>query len=629
MKVPSFRHSVIPSLVGIAMLTLSSCNQAPQAEKSHEPTLQISSTQNTFRKGEQFNLTLELYSPEDSNVSVILGASKNIGLDQDQIQVTIAAGQTKTLELHGTPKRAGYYNITANATGSQWHEPAADMLGFNVATDNISAANAGAYPQTASGLESLEAHLENLPKFTSAEEYAKLETAQTLDDVKNQDYVRLDSRLDNVRFTKLDGTKSEPFNTVLTYLPDTGSGQPRPEDLVAPTAAARAKATIRPQGSGCGISGAWATVSATISYAGKTVSLPFTKISVWEESPWWASGLVSTGYTDANGNYSFQKPNCDLGAWWDYSGVDLYFALESLDSREIGVWNIISFLYSGTYGVRTGTYWDTTATSFNINFNAGNSDSENAMWLYRMVQMAQDYNVEAGGNGATYFPIRISWPTRLDPRGWFASPYVTSFAPVAKLEILGPHWLYPYIAWHEFGHNMMYRTSKPDEYATAYAQGPNSVYLPLFAWGSHDIDLQENVELAYNEGFANYFYVMLQDRYDFNFNTYTTDSKFRSCNYYPSCNAYPIGDQNESRVSTFMYRYTQEVLRPANNGISAKAAYGLIRSSLWNAGQYNLSFSTAWDTKIKTTLPSISNFLTATKAIADATYLTLTGLPTP
>jgi hypothetical protein len=627
MRSPSVRRSVILFLIGAFMFALSSCNQAPQAENPHEPTLQITSTQNTFRKGEQFYFSLKIYSPEDSNVNIILGASKNLGLDQDRMQVTIAAGQTKTLELHGTPKRAGYYNITANATGTQWHEPAADMLGFNVATDNVSLANARAYAQTASGLESLETHLENLPKFTSAEEYAKLETAQTIDDAKDQDYIRLDSRLDNVSFTKLDGTKSEPFNTVLTYLPDTGSGQPRPEDLVPPTAAARAKAkaTIRPQGF-CG-TGDSATVTAKIIYNGKSMLLPFTKISVFDENPWLAPSFVASGYTNAYGDFTFYKPWCDWGAWWDYSQPDLFFVIESLDSHEIAVWNQVGAIYNATYSARTGTNWDITSTSFTAELTANNSSGEHAIWLNRMVQAAQEFNVEAGGDGASYFPIRIMWPSRLDPRGWFASPYVSSFAPVAKLEILGPDWLYPYIAWHEFGHNLMYRTSAPNVYTAVYNTGYNSLTPPGFAWGSHGGYEQQNPELAYNEGFANYFYAMVQDHFGIYFNDIYV-YPFRNCNS-TSCSAHSVGNENELRVSTFLYRYTQEVLRPANNNISARQAYGKVRSALWNIGQYNLSFSTAWDTKIKATLPANSMFLNVTKSIANDTYLTLTGLPTP
>jgi hypothetical protein len=101
------------------MFALSSCNQAPQTELSKEPSLEITTTQTEFQKGKAFSVLLEIYSPEDSNVHITLGASKNLGLDQDQLQVTIAAGQTKTLELHGTPKRAGYYNITANEGWAQ------------------------------------------------------------------------------------------------------------------------------------------------------------------------------------------------------------------------------------------------------------------------------------------------------------------------------------------------------------------------------------------------------------------------------------------------------------------------------------------------------------------------------
>jgi hypothetical protein len=145
----SFRHSVIPSFFsGLLMLAFSGCNQAPRVETAKEPTLTISPLQSTFRKGQEFRVAIKVYSPKDSNVNVLLAASKNLGLDQEQLQTSMFAGQTKTFELRGMPKRSGYYNITANATSSQWQEPATDMLGFNVATNNLSAANATEFPQT-------------------------------------------------------------------------------------------------------------------------------------------------------------------------------------------------------------------------------------------------------------------------------------------------------------------------------------------------------------------------------------------------------------------------------------------------------------------------------------------------
>ncbi len=602
------------------MLFLSSCNQAP-LEISTEPTLQITTAQTAFRKGQEFSVTLEIYSPKDSNVNVAIAAPKNLGISQEPIQVTIGAGQTKSLELRGTPKRSGYYNITANATGSQWQEPAADMLGFNVASNNTAAASAGAYPQAESGLETLEKHLENLPKISTPEEYAALSAAQTIDDVKDLDGVRLDSRLENLQFTKPDGTKTEPFNTAISYLPDTGSGKPRPEELQPPSTAARAKANARPQG-WCGL-GDWATMVATVSYNGKTLPLPFTKVSVWDDNGWMGSTPITAGYTDASGSFSFRKPSCDWGAWWDYTGPDIYFLIETLDSHEIGVNNILVPLYVNTYSVRTGTNWEGASNFYYVDVLANDSSSGQALWLYRMVQAAQEFNVGAGGDGASYFPIRIVWPTRL-PGG--------NFAPVARLEILGSDWFYPYIAWHEFGHNMMYRTARPSGaggYTWAYDFGAFSIVSPAFAWGNHDIDQQENVELAYNEGFANYFYLMLQDNFNFNFAPWTNDSQLRGCNYFPSCAAHNVGNENESRVSTFFYRYTQEVVKPFN-GITAQAAFGKVRARLWDIGAYNLSFSTAWSSRLKTlhdSLPAESPYRTLTKSIADATFFTLAGVP--
>jgi hypothetical protein len=628
----SFCHFVIPSLVALLALTFSSCNQVPPAATKTEPTLTITSQQNTFRKGDSLNVELEIYSPTDGDVNVLIGASDKLGLKQNGFQVALLAGQSKSVELQGTIKRAGYYNITANATSNVWHEPVTTIFGFNAQSNDVqrTAATNTDYPQSASGAETLESHLDNLPKIKTLDAYNKLSTDQTIDDAKDLDAVRLDSRLENLQFEKRDGTKTEPFNTVLNYLPDTGSGQPRPEDLVPPTAAQKAK--VKPRGIGCGAS-TIATVNASISYNGKTQILPNTKISVWDDNPWLNPSYIASGFTDTNGDFRFQKPDCDWGAWWDYSGTDIFFIIEATDNHDISVRNIWApYLFDSSYGIRTGTYWDTGSNYFAANLTANNSDSEHAIWLYRMVQIAQDFNVGAGGAGATYFPVRIAWPSRLNPINWIG--FVTySFALVSKLEIEGGAWIYPYIAWHEFGHEMMYRTSYPGGYTSAYNGGAFSVAIPSFAWGSHDYAQKENVELAYNEGFANYFYIMLQDYYQYSFNSWVggeEDRYFRKCNS-SLCGAHAVGNENESRISTFLYRYTNEVLyRPIsinpNNTVSAQQAFGLIRSKLWSVGYYNTNLTDAWKNWLKVTLPLDNSAKIKTKSIANDTYFTLDGL---
>jgi hypothetical protein len=447
--------------------------------------------------------------------------------------------------------------------GSQWHEPAADMLGFNVASTDVTAASAGAYPQSTSGLESLETPLDNLPKFSTPEAYSQLDTAQTIDDVKDTDHVRLDSRLENVDFGKaFDGSTAPPMNSVVTYLPDTGSGQPDPRELAKPTGS---RTRLTQQGWGCSYSGL-ATVKVTITnltHGTKEWDLRKTVISVWDENPWLNPSPIAYGYTDDSGNFTFPMPSCDFGAFWDYSRPDIYFMIQSIDAYQIGVWNIFTpLLYASTYAVRTGTFWDTTANTFAVNLVAGNSDSENAMWLLNMVQLAQNYNVAAGGDGSSYFPVRITWPSRLNFCAWeqmtnvclaFGPTQSTSFALISKMEILGREWSSTYTAWHEFGHEMMYRTSNDAGYQLAYFRGPHEILqiIPQFAFGGHNLTEQQNPTLAYNEGFANYFYVMLQDHYGIPSPNYG----FRDCN--SSFCAYPSGNENESRVSTFLYRYSR------------------------------------------------------------------------
>jgi hypothetical protein len=430
------------------------------------------------------------------------------------------------------------------------------------------------------------------------------------------------------------------MNSIVTYLPDTGSGQPDPRELEKPTAARK---NLRPQGWGCSYSGL-ATVKVTIRNPAfeqpdqpRKWNLRKTIISAWDENPWLNPSPIAYGYTNDNGEFTFPMPSCDFGAFWDYSRPDIYFMVQSIDAYQIGVWNIFSpLLYASTYVVRTGTNWDAPTNYFEVNLVAGNSDSENAMWLAHMVQLAQDYNVAAGDSGASYFPVRISWPSRLNPCGWeqminlclaFANPPTpTSFALISKMEILGWEWSLTYTAWHEFGHELMYRTSNDAGYQLAFFRGPHEIFqiIPQFAFGNHGLIEQQNPTLAYNEGFANYLYVMLQDHYGIPGSGYS----FRDCNS-SSC-AYASGNENESRVSTFLYRYTQEVIKPAN-GISSIQAFGRIRASLWYIGHVAFGFSGAWDARIRpNTLPSASSYLNTTKAIANNTYFSsLSGLPTP
>jgi hypothetical protein len=438
-----------------------------------------------------------------------------------------------------------------------------------------------------------------------------------IDDINDTDHVRLDSRLENIEFVKPDGSKTAPFNTVLSYLPDSGSGQPSAADLTPPSAQARA--TARPQGIGCGL-GNSATVNANITYNGKTLTLPRTKITVWDENPWLLPSVVASGYTDNNGNFTFQKPACDWGWWGDYSQPDIYFTLETLDSSEIGVWNIFFPIYNTTYGIRTSTNWDVSpaTSSFSINLTGGNSNSENAMWLYRMVQLAQDYNVTAGGAGAEYFKLRVAWPSRIDLGG-------TSFALVSKLEIRGPEWLSPYTAWHEFGHELMYHTTSPAGYWLAYFRGPFALtdIIPPFQWGSHGGSEQQNVSLAYNEGFANYVYAMVAE-----FNGFGTSSVpyFTQCNGTAGCSAYTNGDENERRVSTFLYRYSKEVLSPSTSSVNMLNSFNLIRSRLYGVNFMALSFSNAWQNWFQYTLPNDTTFKAKAKTIATDTFFTLSGL---
>ncbi|NJK43314.1 MAG: hypothetical protein HC933_02790 [Pleurocapsa sp. SU_196_0] len=409
----------------------------------------------------------------------------------------------------------------------------------------------------------------------------------------------------------------------MRYLPATGSGQPKENELDRPPVEpGQGAGNIRPQGIGCTF-GATMYVRLTVSYNGRTFPLRHTKVAAWDDNPWLAPSFLGGGYTDADGYFGFQRPTCDFGAWWDYSGPDVYFTVETVDAFSLGVFNILAPILNATYSVRTGTNWDANGSTLYVNLNGGNSDAENAFWAFKMAQLAQEYNVAAGGAGADYFPLRIAWPSRI-PFGY------TSFAPVAKLELFGSHWLDPYIVWHEFGHELMYRTSTPDSYMWAFNGGAFSMTMPSFAFGMHDGFTQENYQLAYNEGWANYLYKTLSVHYGLSTTVYLYP--YDICSRTFSCSAWPVGGENELRISTFLYQYTDQVLRP-NLGNSFRNGFGAIRSRLWNVGRYNVDIHEAWPWWLRSSIPggyvpgSSLTWLDRTREIAYDTYMDLSRIP--
>jgi hypothetical protein len=381
----------------------------------------------------------------------------------------------------------------------------------------------------------------------------------------------------------------------MTLLPGTGSDAPSRIDLEARSG------DMQKLGWGCNPNGAWASVHVDLNYLGVVSNVRNTRITVYDENPYLPNSRVATGYTDDSGNFSFRKPTCDYGAPWDMSQPDLFFVVESADARGLSV-NYILFPYSGTHSVRTGTYWDTRATTFNVSLRADRSSAEKALGVLSLIQKAAQFNVDAGGPGANHFPLRVSWPTHVPGAA-------VSFAMVTKLELTENDWNDPFSVWHEFGHELMYYTATPSTWSYFYSLGSFSVVIPAFSFGSHSGEEQQDPEIAYNDGWANYFATMMATYYGqtVGINGYDSSSSLTACNgtgcrYYGHA-VWANGNENEMRVATFLYRYTLEVLQSAH-GLGPRGAFGRVRERLWNVGRYDVDIHESWQWWLRGGMPS-------------------------
>jgi hypothetical protein len=445
--------------------------------------------------------------------------------------------------------------------------------------------------------------------------------------LENRDDVPQMYIMKNAQFPTIDGKLSEPANGIV-YRVTGPTGSPVPGELDKPVKSKLAPTGLKAQAS-CG--GFINTTKFQISKGGMpTQPLRRKKISIYDENPWLPSTLIFSGFTDDNGNVSYWQPYCDMGTFWDYTKPDMYYEINSADSTGLEVLN--AFILVGQYTVRTPTYWEASQPG-TITIDGGASDPGHALWVTELGTMALAFNESAGLNGASRFPVRIMWPSR-DVLSLFGG---TSHAYVSKIELNGADWIKEQTVWHEFGHELMYRTASPSWYDVAYYAGYASFAIPSFHWGPHSLHDKEIYDLAFNEGWGNYFSNLM---YIKNFGSYF--SVFSYCTWYCTNSGdvvWNVGGENESRVATLLTRYTQDVLQVWPSSISLEAAFGKVRSSMWNMGSYQVDLHDVWKNKIRNNQPPTLTYSTTlgynvwsdsfvkTHNIATSTYMDLSRLP--
>jgi hypothetical protein len=583
--------------VALVLSALTGCGEpAPLPEvtqAAHEAAVKLHLAQEELVAGGPLALRVEVSSPVATTATVELSAPESLSLERRTLTVDLAAGETKNVTVSGRVLRAGFVSVTAVGSADGWGLPISHLLGLNAHRPG----EAARAPVT----QSLTEHLASVPRVRTAEELARLD----VEDVRaatrggEKDTAPRTVVLDGVTFPTADGTRSEPVSTVMTVLPDTGSGAPSRMDLEAASRGAPS-GDVSALGLGCNGNGDYASVHVSLEYLGRWYDVRYARVTVYDENPALPNTHVASGYTDDAGRFHFRKPTCDYGAPWDMSRADLFFVVETEDYLGMGVYYILT-PYAGTHSVRTGTHWDTDSTTFSVNLFANNSPAEQALGVLNLIQLAEQFNVYAGGAGANYFPLRVAWPTHV--------PFTSvSFATVSKLELVEEDWADPFSVWHEFGHELMYYTADEPAWQMSYSAGPHSIAFPVFAWGSHTGHEQQHPELAYNEGWSNYFGTLMALSHGYvvginghDYSDALTRCNGEGCSYGPK--VYPNGNENEMRVSTFLYRYNVEVLQAAF-GLGRRGAFGRMRERLWNVGRYNVDIHEAWEWWLQPTLPA-------------------------
>ncbi|RKH19223.1 hypothetical protein D7X74_07335 [Corallococcus sp. CA047B] len=584
--------------VALVMGALSGCGdpalEPVVTEAAHEAAVKLHLAQEDLIAGGPLALRVEVASPVATTATVELSAPESLALERRTLTVDLAAGETKSVWVRGHAPRAGFFSVTAVARADAWGRPTSHLLGLN--------AHRPGETVLAPVTQTLTEHLSGVPRVHSAEELARLDAEDVRAAARGggQDTSPRTVMLDGVTFPRGDGTRSAPVSTVMTVLPDTGSGAPSRVDLEAASRVAPS-GEVQAKGLGCNANGDAASVHVGLSYQGRWQDVRNTRVTVYDENPALPNTQVATGYTDASGWFHFRKPTCDYGAPWDMSLADLFFVVETEDLYSMGVYYILT-PYSGTHSVRTGTFWDTSGTTFSVNLAASNSPAEQALGVLNLIQHAEEFNAYAGGTGGSYFSLRVAWPTHV--------PFTSvSFATVSKLELVEQDWADPFTVWHEFGHELMYFTTSPVSWYSAYELGALAITFPSFAYGSHFGTEQQHPELAYNEGWASYFGALLAQWHGYpvggnlrNFATTITGCNGAGCTYGDAGTVWANGNENEMRVSTFLYRYNVEVLQAAY-GLGPRGAFGRMRERLFYVGRYDVDIHEAWEWWLRPTMP--------------------------
>lgn len=571
-----------------------------------EPKLTVDANPTEFREGEIATFIIKIESPADASVSIKAVSSRFVELTDGNRTVEVKANVPNTVSVSGRILRGGYHTLTLEASSPAWNKSIADMYGFNAVPSTPSAAGLGvAAMSNKPGEEALSDHLNNLPVVSDFSLYFQ----QVKAELEGRKDVRLDFAMKDAVVTDIKGNKVKLDNQIVNYEPGTGSGRP----------ASKNGNYIQPQET-CGPITVTAHFDIVDPQTGLVLNLQNNKVFAYNRR-FGQDGanhqlppiLLTQSYLDANGNITFQQP----------CGADLYLQVQSFKPFNPAVDpgnGVITYytqaLMTYVYAVTTGTYFGNTQSQINVRLQNNSSATTNALWVQNLLwQTGVAYLQQSG---LTPVPVKIFWPGVLVNNGYDA------YSPISRIVLGSARWPTTSPVVHEYGHNIKYYWDDRNKFNCAL----NSAVLVAVASGCLDPDFADTSALnggyqhyaansygqpiGMNEGWANAFYEVVALKFGTSLvvddpGVYPQASR---CNKTPTCYSYgpsyveaAYGPGNELRVSTFLYRYTTEILA-CNNPNNVLNAYKRLTETLGKtrAGIYEL-----WNNYLYRSFPADNN----------------------
>lgn len=621
------RKQILNVLLVVAVLILGACS-SPKTNTSQvaEPKLDVTANLADFQKGATIPFIVTIESPVDTTVELSVVPSGFVELDNPKQTLEVKANTPQQVTLTGRAQRAGYHTLTVQAAAPNWHEPAGEMYGFNVvspvSSSNLQALGVAANAQQPS-TEPLPDHLNKLPVVSDFKIYMQ----QVKAELEGRDDVRLDFILKDATVQDTKGKSIKLDNMIVNYQPGTGWGKPEAtkSQEVGTQASCSDQRTTTVHFDIIDLANG---TNSVVNLQNNFVVVMDNNSDHFYSSPPERAGEpmaptnIAQGYLDANGNFTFQQPLCDSINGNLSDPPDLYFQVESRkplnpsspSTSVITYYTVGGFTY--TYWVYTGVWWNNAQSNINIRLNNNTSATTNAFWTQSLlwatgVSYLQQANLSS-------VPVKIFWP------GQLVSSATDAYSPISRIILGTAGWMTTQPIIHEYGHNVKYYWDDRDKFDCAWnflagnlaywCLDPNFGDSSIISGGYlHYPGASYGQPKAANEGWANAFYEVVRTKFSNLFVTYSgVYPQASTCNKVPTCYSYPnatswteaaYGPGNELRVSTFLYRFTKEILA-CNNINNMPGAYKRLTENLGNtqAGIYDL-----WNNYLYRAFPTDNN----------------------